>query len=34
MEEQTFLEFGDSGRSLNITNSISPDVIDEEGHTF
>ena len=34
MEGRTFLEFGDSGRSLDIANSVSPDFINEEGHAF
>jgi hypothetical protein len=34
MEGRTFLEFEDSRRSLNIANSISPELVDEDGHTF
>ena len=34
VEGKSFLEFGDSGRSLDIANSVSPDFIDEEGHAF
>ena len=34
LEGRTFLEFGDSRRSLNIVNSISPEQVDEGGHTF
>ena len=34
MEGRTFLEFGDSGRSMDIANSVSPELLDEDGHTF
>ena len=34
MEERTFLEFGDSGRSLDIANSVVSEIVDEEGHAF
>ena len=34
MEGRTFLEFGDSGRSLNIARSVALEITDEEGHTF
>lgn len=36
MEGTTFLEFGDSGRTLDVNNSTSPHLnfIDEEGHIF
>jgi len=34
VEEKSFLEFRDSGRSLDIANSVSPEFVDEEGHTF
>ena len=34
MEGRTFLEFGDSGRSLNIASSVASEIIDEEGHAF
>ena len=34
MEGRTFLEFGDSGRSLDIANSMASEIVDEEGHAF
>ena len=34
MEGRTFLEFGDSGQSLDIANSVVSEIVDEEGHTF
>ncbi len=34
VERKSFLEFGDSRRSLDIANSVSPDFVDEEGHVF
>ena len=36
MEGRTFLEFRDSGRTLDVNNLISPnlDFIHEERHTF
>ena len=34
MEGRTFLEFGDSGRSLDIANSVVSEIVDEEGHAF
>jgi hypothetical protein len=34
MEGRTFLEFGDSGRTLDIINSVSPEFISEDGHAF
>ena len=34
MEGRTFLEFGDSGRTLDIANSISPEFVSEDGHAF
>ena len=34
MEGRSFLEFGESGRSLDITNSISPELINQDGHVF
>ena len=34
MEGRSFLEFGDSGRSMDIANSISPKLIDKDGHAF
>ena len=34
MEGRTFLEFGDSGRSMDIANSVSPELLDEDGHAF
>jgi hypothetical protein len=34
MEGRSFLEFGDSGRTLDIINSVSPEFISEDGHTF
>src|ERR1700683_5478136 len=34
MEGRTFLEFGDSGRSMDIANSVSPKLVDEDGHAF
>jgi len=34
IEGKSFLEFGDSGRRLDITNSVSPEFVDEEGHAF
>ena len=33
MEGRTFLEFGDSGQSLNIVSSVASEIIDK-GHTF
>ena len=29
-----FLEFGDSGRSLDIASSVASEITDKEGHTF
>src|ERR1700683_3612448 len=29
-----FLEFGDSGRSMDIASSVSPELLDEDGHAF
>ena len=34
MEGRTFLEFGDSGQSLDIANSVALEIVDEEGHAF
>jgi hypothetical protein len=34
MEGRTFLEFGDSGWSLDIASSVASEITDEEGHTF
>jgi hypothetical protein len=34
MEGRTFLEFRDSGRLLDISNSISPKLVNKDGHTF
>ena len=34
LEGRTFLEFGDSRRSLNTVNLISPELVNEDGHTF
>src|SRR6202453_3236092 len=34
MEGRTFLEFGDSGRSMDIANSVSPELLDEDDHAF
>ena len=34
IEGKLFLEFGDSGQRLDIANSVSPEFVDEEGHTF
>ena len=34
MEGRTFLEFGDSGRSLDIASSVASEIIDKEGHAF
>ena len=34
LEGRTFLEFGDSGRTLDIANSVSPEFISEDSHTF
>jgi hypothetical protein len=34
VEGKSFLEFRDSGRSVDIANLVSPEFVDEEGHTF
>ena len=34
MEGRSFLEFGDSGRSLDIASSVASEITNEEGHTF
>ena len=34
MEGRTFLEFGDSGRFLDIASSVASEITDEEGHAF
>ena len=34
MQGRAFLEFGDSGQSLDIANLVSPNFINEEGHAF
>ena len=34
MEGRTFLAFGDSRRTLDIANSVSPKFISEDGHAF
>src|ERR1700683_2956873 len=34
MEGRTFLEFGDSGRSMDIASLVSLELLDENGHTF
>ena len=34
MEGRTFLEFGDSGRTLDIANSVSPEFISKDSHAF
>ena len=34
MEGRTFLEFGDSGQTLDIANSVSSKFISEDSHAF
>src|ERR1700728_1573062 len=34
MEGRAFLEFGDSGQSMDIANLVSPKLTDEDGHAF
>ena len=34
MEGRSFLEFGDSGRSLDIVNSVASEIVDKEGYAF
>jgi hypothetical protein len=34
MKGGMFLEFGDSGQSLDIASSVASEIIDEEVHTF
>ena len=34
LEGGTFLEFGDSGRSLDIANSVASEIVDKEGHAY
>ena len=33
-EEKSFLTFGDTGRQVEVYNSLNPSLVDEMGHTF